>query len=123
MLCIFSFCNHFPFSQIKYFISSKCRYLQNGLQWFEPQAHLCIKISKNISTLGLNLGFSAELRIWQVPACKMEPRSGINSCKNRPDQTRPDHPAQFAFNVVRCPHPINTPHQQSMCGVPPPSPP
>ena len=25
----------------------------------------------------LHLGFSAKLRIWQVPACKMEPRSGI----------------------------------------------
>ena len=28
------------------------------------------------ATLGLHLGFSAKLRIWQVPACKMEPRSG-----------------------------------------------
>ena len=25
----------------------------------------------------LHLGFSAKLRIWQVSACKMEPRSGI----------------------------------------------
>ena len=25
----------------------------------------------------LHLGFSAKLRIWQVPTCKMEPRSGI----------------------------------------------
>ena len=25
----------------------------------------------------LHLGYSARLRIWQVPACKMEPRSGI----------------------------------------------
>ena len=30
------------------------------------------------STLGLHLGFSAKLKIWQVPACKMEPRSGMN---------------------------------------------
>ena len=29
-----------------------------------------------IATLGLHLGFSASLRIWQVSACKMEPRSG-----------------------------------------------
>ena len=29
-----------------------------------------------IATLGLHLGFSAKLRIWQVSACKMEPRSG-----------------------------------------------
>ena len=25
----------------------------------------------------LNLGFSAKLKIWQVPTCKMEPQSGI----------------------------------------------
>ena len=30
----------------------------------------------SIATLELHLGFSAKLRIWQVPACKMEPRSG-----------------------------------------------
>ena len=29
------------------------------------------------ATLGLHLGFSAKLRIWQVPTCKMEPRSGM----------------------------------------------
>ena len=29
-----------------------------------------------IATLGLHLGFSAKLKILQVPACKMEPRSG-----------------------------------------------
>ena len=28
------------------------------------------------ATLGLHLGFSPKLRIWQVPTCKMEPRSG-----------------------------------------------
>ena len=32
-----------------------------------------------MATLGLHLGFSAKLRIWQVSACKMEPRSGIIS--------------------------------------------
>ena len=26
---------------------------------------------------GLHVGFSAKLRIWQAPTCKMEPRSGI----------------------------------------------
>ena len=31
---------------------------------------------KDIATLGLHLGFSAKLKILQVPACKMEPRSG-----------------------------------------------
>ena len=29
-----------------------------------------------VATVGLHLGFSAWLKIWQVPACKMEPRSG-----------------------------------------------
>ena len=32
---------------------------------------------KFFATLGLHLGFSAKLRIWQVPTCKMEPRSGM----------------------------------------------
>ena len=32
----------------------------------------------------LHLGFSAKLRIWQVPTCKMEPRSGNISCNNHP---------------------------------------
>ena len=31
----------------------------------------------NFAKLGLHLGFSAEQRIWQVPACKMEPQRGI----------------------------------------------
>ena len=29
-----------------------------------------------IATLGLHLGFPAVLKIWQIPACKVEPRSG-----------------------------------------------
>ena len=28
------------------------------------------------ATLGLYLRFSAKLKIWQIPACKMEPQSG-----------------------------------------------
>ena len=32
---------------------------------------------KVIATLGLHLGLSANLRIWQVSACKLEPRSGM----------------------------------------------
>ena len=39
----------------------------------------------------LHLWFSAKLRIWQVPACNMETRSGIIFCKNRPNTSRP-HP-------------------------------
>ena len=69
----------------------------------------------------LHLGFSAKLRVWQVPACKMEPRSGLISCKNRPDPTRPDQTLQlsFSFNVVRCPHPNCSPHRECMCRVSP----
>ena len=36
----------------------------------------------DIATLGLHLGLSAKLKIWQVPTCKMEPRSGYIFCKN-----------------------------------------
>ena len=31
----------------------------------------------------LHLGFSAKLRTWQVPACKIEPWNGVIFCKNR----------------------------------------
>ena len=49
----------------------------------------------------LHLGFSAKLRIWQVPTCKMEPRSGNIFCKNRPDPTRPtDRPASLVFKLL-----------------------
>ena len=74
----------------------------------------------------LHLGFSAKLRIWQVPACKMEPRSGIIFCKNptRPDSTRPDHPVQFRdllFLSMLCgvPTPI-VPLINKVCAVSPP---
>ena len=42
----------------------------------------------------LHLGFSAKLRILQVSPCKMEPRSGIISCKipTRPPTHPPIHP-------------------------------
>ena len=36
-----------------------------------------MKLGQGIVTLGLHLEFSAKLRIWQVPTCKMEPQSGI----------------------------------------------
>ena len=44
-------------------------------------------------------------------------------CDLRPDQTRADSTTQlrFSLNVVRCPHPNCSSHQQSMCGAPPPS--
>ena len=37
---------------------------------------LCV-VSPTYCHTRLHLGFSAKLRIWQVPTCKMEPRSGI----------------------------------------------
>ena len=47
----------------------------------------------------LHLGFSAKLRIWQVPACKMEPRSGIIFCKNPTRPDRPDPTTQSSFKT------------------------
>ena len=44
----------------------------------------------------LHFGFSAKLGIWQVPACKMEPRSGIIFCKN---PTRPDPTTQSSLGT------------------------
>ena len=94
------------------------RHGQRVFQWYIIQG-----VRRIIANLGSIL--DSQL-IWQVPACKMEPRSGIIFCKNRPDPTDPtDRPASlvkrlaYAFNVVRCPHPNCSSHQQSMCGVPP----
>ena len=42
----------------------------------------------------LHLGFSANLRILQVPTCKMEPRSGNIFCKNRPMHRLRNQPDQ-----------------------------
>ena len=57
--------------------------------------HLLCLSPPIIATLGLHLGFSAKLGIWQVPTCKMEPRSGIIFCLNRPTSRPagrpPDH--------------------------------
>ena len=47
---------------------------------FNIQSLSVIKNREN-NKLGLHFGFSAKLRIWQVSACKMEPRSGIISYK------------------------------------------
>ena len=67
----------------------------------------------------LHLGFSAKLRIWQVSACKMEPQSGtiITDWTSQPAS----QPCTYfdSLNVVRCPHPNCSTHEQSMCGVPP----
>ena len=71
--------------------------------------------STDIATLGLHLGFSAKLRIWQVSTCKMEPLSGtiITGPSTQPSTEL------VSFNVVWCPHPNCCPHQESICGVPP----
>ena len=42
-----------------------------------------------IATLGSILDFQLMLKIWQVPACKMEPRSGIIFCQ-KPAGRPPD---------------------------------
>ena len=66
----------------------------------------------------LHLGFSVKQRIWQVPACKMEPRSGNIFWKNRPPTRPPTHPTIWIFlnrYFVRCPHPNCS---RALCGVP-----
>ena len=69
----------------------------------------------------LHLGFSDKLRVWQVPACKMGPRSGmffapyaISPCSTRPDPTTrrvslnmlgvPPSVSKTCLNIVRCTH-------------------
>ena len=67
----------------------------------------------------LHLGCSAELRIWQVQLARWSHK--VVLFPERTNPTRPDPTTQlsFSFNVVRCPKPIYSPHQQSMCGAPP----
>ena len=58
----------------------------------QPQLVQIVLASDNIATLGLHLGFSAKLRIWQVSACKMEPRSGtkITGPPSHPPSRQPN---------------------------------
>ena len=58
----------------------------------------------------LHLGFSAKLRIWQVPACKMEPRSGNISWKNHP-------PRPYGFFLLNILNPEYGVSWQCMEGV------
>ena len=66
-----------------------------------------------VATLGSILDFQLMLKIWQVPACKMEPRSGIIFCQKpagrqtgrpatRPGQylARRKDPTGLKFNLV-----------------------
>ena len=57
----------------------------------------------------LHLEFSAKLRIWQVPACKMELRSGNNFGQNWPDPADPTR-------AVSPPLPLK--HVWTLCGDP-----
>ena len=41
------------------------------------------------------LGSSAKLRIWQVPACKIDPQSGYFSCNNPPNNPPTYPPGKF----------------------------
>ena len=62
-------------------ISGRVRNVSGGCLHiiFDPKIILNPKfLWPNIfGTLGLYLGFSAKLRIWQVAACKIEPQHGI----------------------------------------------
>ena len=56
-----------------------------------------------IATLDLHLGFSVTLRIWQVTACKMEPRSGNISWKKPPTHPAthpPTRPYGFSCLII-----------------------
>ena len=98
-----------------------------------------MKLGQGIVTLGLHLEFSAKLRIWQVSACKMEPRSGtkISGPPTNPATqpstelvictgtlflcaVSPPPPLLALFRkYVHCPHPLLVPCSENMCGVPP----
>ena len=78
----------------------------------------------SIATPWLHLQFSEKLRIWQVSACEMEPRSGtiITDWASQPASQPTSQPAVnllCSFNVVRCPHP-NCPPINKVCAVSPP---
>ena len=78
--------------------------------FLEPIYHLLVVGKKITNKLlkesychtRLHLGFSAKLRIWQVPACKMEPRSGIIFCKNRPDRPTTQSSLRTCFFFQCC---------------------
>ena len=65
--------------------------------FFGPPRNLLIILwMSNIITLGLHLEFSGKMKIWQVPACKMETQCGI-ILLNHP----PTHPAAQLFLTDR----------------------
>ena len=70
----------------------------------------------------LNLGFSFKLRIWQVPACKMEPQRGIILMKpptRHPQPIFSNRSNDYWGPVLMCGVPY-WPPVQKVCVVPPP---
>ena len=62
----------------------------------------------------LHLEFSDKLKIWQVPACNIEPRSGNTSWKNHPPTHQP-----YRFSQLECAvPPLLFSHLRILCGVP-----
>ena len=108
--------NHAKF-QSPSWSGSSYKLLQAGAELGQAQYKLGLIFCRyGFATLELHLGFSALLKIWQVLACKMEPRSGIIFGQNRPDPADPTRPpnglvwkcpssaSNTCLNVVRCPH-------------------
>ena len=65
----------------------------------------------------LHLEFSAKLRIWQVPTCKMEPQSGIIALINHPPGHPPTRPPTRSTCAVS--PPVFYICSILLCGVPP----
>ena len=70
----------------------------------------------------LHLGFSANLRIWQVPACKMEPQRGIILTKPPATRRTPfsNRSNDYWEPVLMCGVPPYWPPVQKVCAVSPP---
>ena len=85
------------------------------IQGWSPTRRKYSTNSINYCHTRLHLGFSAKLRIWQVPTCKMEPRSGIIIAKIQPASQPTIQPASQPSPAYLSFHCIN-----DMCGVPPP---
>ena len=61
--------------------------------------HLLCLFSPIFTTVGLHLGYSARLKIWQVPARKMEPQSGYIMQLETP--TQPNGSVRNQFQLAR----------------------
>ena len=65
----------------------------------------------NFCRTQLHYGFSAKLKIWEVPACKMEPQSGVILWLG-PSAPHPSTHPQLSFFCCAV-----SPPQQSMCAA------